>query len=92
MNTPPHQGQLVLKMGNLDLAAFCVRHAADLGSGLGQSPTQQAIVQTFLKNYDKVIVLCETRGRPRVWTRPEPHPAGDRTDLPQALRQRKCPV
>lgn len=41
-------------MGNLDLAAFCVKHAAELNAGLGQSPTQQAIVQTFLKNYDKV--------------------------------------
>ena len=51
------QGQLILKMGNLDLAAFCVKHAAELNAGLGQSPTQQAIVQTFLKNYDKVMPL-----------------------------------
>jgi hypothetical protein len=48
------QGQLVMKMGNLELAAFCVQHAADLNAGLGSSPTQQAIVQAFLKNYDKV--------------------------------------
>lgn len=34
----------------------CVyRHAAELNVGLGQSPTQQAIVQTFLKNYDQVM-------------------------------------
>ena len=42
-------------MGDLDLAAFCVKHAAELEEGLGQSPTQKAIVQSFLKNYDKVI-------------------------------------
>ena len=42
------------KMGDLELAAFCVRHAAELKDGLGQSPTQKAIVQSFLKNYDKV--------------------------------------
>ena len=35
------------------------RHAADLStdSSLGQMPTQQAVVQSFLKNYDKVSVL-----------------------------------
>lgn len=46
-------------MGNLELAAFCVRHAAELNAGLGNSPTQQAIVQTFLKNYDKVYTSCD---------------------------------
>ena len=44
------------KLGDLDLAAFCVKHAADLDEGLGQSPTQKAIVQSFLKNYDKVQI------------------------------------
>ncbi len=33
------------------------RHAAELNETLGQSPTQQAIVQSFLKNYDKVIAV-----------------------------------
>jgi len=35
------------------------RHAAELStdSSLGQMPTQQAVVQSFLKNYDKVSVL-----------------------------------
>ena len=45
---------MVLKTGNLELASYCVRHAADLNAALGGSPTQQAIVQTFLKNYSKV--------------------------------------
>lgn len=55
--THTFQGQLVHKLGQLDLAAFCVKHASELNSGLGQSPTQQAIVHSFLKNYDKVIDL-----------------------------------
>ncbi len=46
------------------------RHAAELNETLGQSPTQQAIVQSFLKNYDKVLVINVTfhidiRDRPR---------------------------
>ena len=49
------QGELVRKLGDLDLAAFCVKHAAELDEGLGQSPTQKAIVQSFLKNYDRAI-------------------------------------
>lgn len=53
------QGQLVLELGFLDLAGYCVRHASELGmttspTGFGGSPTQQAVVQSFLKNYDKV--------------------------------------
>ena len=51
------QGELVRKLGDLELAAFCVKHAAELDEGLGQSPTQKAIVQSFLKNYDKVIQI-----------------------------------
>ncbi|XP_064636762.1 uncharacterized protein LOC135493378 isoform X2 [Lineus longissimus] len=54
-----YRGFLLLKMGNLDLAGFCVRHAAELGStqanALSQNATQQAMVQAFLKNYDKAI-------------------------------------
>lgn len=57
------RGQLILELGNLDLAAFCVRHAAEIGgeggsgssSTFGDRPTQQAAVQSFLKNYDKAI-------------------------------------
>nr|KAG5709228.1 hypothetical protein BaRGS_017980 [Batillaria attramentaria] len=55
-----HEGQLVLELGNLELAAFCVRHASEIGQGgavsaFGDRPTQQAAVQSFLKNYDKAI-------------------------------------
>lgn len=56
------RGELVRKLGDLELAAFCVRHAAEREDGLGQSPTQKAIVQSFLKNYDKVS-LTSTSGR-----------------------------
>ncbi|KAJ8298279.1 hypothetical protein KUTeg_024810, partial [Tegillarca granosa] len=76
-----YRGQLVLEMGNLDLAAFCVRvftevqlvvlpyrHASELSSdsALGQMPTQQAVVQSFLKNYGKAIdaLLSATRVKP----------------------------
>ncbi|CAH1776552.1 unnamed protein product [Owenia fusiformis] len=60
------RGQMVLKLGNLELAAFCIRHASELGEGLGQSPTQQAIVQSFLKNYGKAIEILSkaTRVKP----------------------------
>ncbi|KAK2188117.1 hypothetical protein NP493_141g04003 [Ridgeia piscesae] len=54
------QGWMVLKTGNLELASYCVRHAADLNAALGGSPTQQAIVQTFLKNYSKAIEALQT--------------------------------
>ncbi|XP_061164225.1 uncharacterized protein LOC133173256 [Saccostrea echinata] len=66
-----YRGQLVLELGNLELAAFCVRmfevgretekekarHASEISSNasLGEMPTQQAVVQSFLKNYDKAI-------------------------------------
>ncbi|CAG2247704.1 Tetratricopeptide repeat protein 6 [Mytilus edulis] len=64
-------GQLVLEMGNLELAAFCVRsqdvmiHASELStdSSLGQMPTQQAVVQSFLKNYNKAIDALEAATR-----------------------------
>ncbi|XP_023933515.1 uncharacterized protein LOC106162457 [Lingula anatina] len=58
-----YRGQLVLEMGNLELAAFCVRHASELNAGLGQSPMQQAVVQSFLKNYDKAIGALESATR-----------------------------
>ncbi|KAK6173455.1 hypothetical protein SNE40_016901 [Patella caerulea] len=55
-----YRGQLILETGNLELAAFCVRQASELSvdttsNSLGERPTQQAIVQSFLKNYDKAI-------------------------------------
>ncbi|ELT94016.1 hypothetical protein CAPTEDRAFT_222812 [Capitella teleta] len=61
-----YRGQLVHKIGDLDLAAFCVKHASELNSGLGQSPTQQAIVHSFLKNYDKAIgaLVSATKVKP----------------------------
>ena len=40
-------------MGNLNLAAFCIRQLAELSGAVGQNPLQQAIVHTFLKNYDQ---------------------------------------
>ena len=46
-----------MKLGRLDLAAFCVRHAAALKTDLRGSAMQQAIVQMFLNNHDKVHVL-----------------------------------
>ena len=51
------QGQLLLKLGRLPLASYCIRQAAEMGEGLGQSATQQAIVQSFLANFDKVCRL-----------------------------------
>ena len=59
------QGQLVLELGQLDLAGFCVRHASEMGAEnpkqdtFGGSPTQQAVVQSFLKNYDKVCLFSK---------------------------------
>ncbi|XP_074650504.1 uncharacterized protein LOC141905524 isoform X2 [Tubulanus polymorphus] len=58
-----YRGYLVLKLGNLDLAAFCVQHAAELNVGLGQSPTQQAVVLSFLKQYDKAIEALQFAAR-----------------------------
>ncbi|XP_056011741.1 uncharacterized protein LOC125682590 isoform X3 [Ostrea edulis] len=78
-----YRGQLVLELGNLEMAAFCVRmfelgrqantqkvarHASEIGSNasLGEMPTQQAVVQSFLKNYDKAIeaLMAATRVKP----------------------------
>ncbi|XP_059155839.1 uncharacterized protein LOC131940934 [Physella acuta] len=63
-----YRGQLVLELGNLELAAFCVRHSSELGadnpnSTAGVSPTQQAIVQSFLKNYDKAVDALQQAAR-----------------------------
>uniref|UniRef100_A0A2C9LFL2 Uncharacterized protein n=1 Tax=Biomphalaria glabrata TaxID=6526 RepID=A0A2C9LFL2_BIOGL len=55
-----YRGHLVLKMGQLELAAFCVSHASELGiknpeKSFGGSASQQAVVHSFLNNFDKVI-------------------------------------
>ncbi|XP_071844864.1 uncharacterized protein [Apostichopus japonicus] len=50
-----YRGRVLLKMKNLELASFCVKHASGLSHGLGSSPTQQAAVQSFLQNYKKAI-------------------------------------
>ncbi|XP_052720831.1 uncharacterized protein LOC128192291 isoform X6 [Crassostrea angulata] len=63
-----YRGQLVLELGNLEMAAFCVKHASEMSSNssLGEMPTQQAVVQSFLKNYDKAIeaLNAATRVKP----------------------------
>uniref|UniRef100_A0A1I8F7H0 TPR_REGION domain-containing protein n=1 Tax=Macrostomum lignano TaxID=282301 RepID=A0A1I8F7H0_9PLAT len=57
-------------MGNLDMAAFCVRHSAAMNHGRrsaeGASPTQRALVLSFLGQFDEAIrVLAqEARFRP----------------------------
>ncbi|XP_041358343.1 uncharacterized protein LOC121375146 isoform X3 [Gigantopelta aegis] len=59
-----YRGQLVLEMGNMDLAAFCVRHAAVLNQDTSLSTAQQeAVVQSFLKNYDKAIEALVSAAR-----------------------------
>ncbi|CAG5115741.1 unnamed protein product, partial [Candidula unifasciata] len=66
-----YRGQYLLELGNHDLAAFCVHHSAQMSldnssDAFGESPTQQAVVQTFLKNYDKAIEVLNlaTRTKP----------------------------
>ncbi|XP_078324094.1 uncharacterized protein LOC111124594 isoform X6 [Crassostrea virginica] len=63
-----YRGQLVLELGNLEMAAFCVKHASEMSSNssLGEMPTQQAVVQSFLKNYEKAIeaLIAATRVKP----------------------------
>ncbi|XP_012943224.1 uncharacterized protein LOC101857057 [Aplysia californica] len=63
-----YRGQLVLELGHLDLAGFCVRHASELGmdnptNTFGGSPTQQAVVQSFLKNYEKAVDALQQASR-----------------------------
>jgi hypothetical protein len=47
-------------MGNLQLTAFCIRQLAELSGAVGQNPMQQAIVHTFLKNYDQVSFMLHS--------------------------------
>ncbi|XP_071786267.1 uncharacterized protein [Asterias amurensis] len=58
-----YRGEILLEMKNLELASFCVRHAAELSHGLGSSATQQAAVQSFLHNYAKAISVLSTAAR-----------------------------
>lgn len=60
------RGKLLLEQNKLEFASFHVRQAADLNRGLGASATQQAVVQSFLKNYDQAIEVLEraTRSKP----------------------------
>ncbi|WAR00024.1 TTC6-like protein [Mya arenaria] len=64
-----YRGQLLLELGQLDLAAFCVKHASEISNdvSMGQRPTQQAVVHSFLKNYDKAIdaLMLSTRSNPK---------------------------
>ena len=48
------QGDLVHKAGDLTLAMYCLKHMSELDVGEGQNPVQQSVMQSFLKNYDKV--------------------------------------
>ncbi|XP_077983613.1 uncharacterized protein LOC144438458 [Glandiceps talaboti] len=65
-----HRGKILLEMKNLELASFCVRHAAELSEGLGVSPTQQAAVFSFLQEYSKATdaLAAASRVRPTVPT------------------------
>ncbi|XP_038063059.1 uncharacterized protein LOC119733763 isoform X2 [Patiria miniata] len=58
-----YRGEILLEMKNLELASFCVKHAAALSHGLGSSATQQAAVQSFLHNYPKAIEVLSTAAR-----------------------------
>ncbi|XP_078601975.1 uncharacterized protein LOC144876496 isoform X1 [Branchiostoma floridae x Branchiostoma japonicum] len=66
------RGQLLLQMKNLELASFCVRHASELKDGLGASSTQQAVVQSFLKQHDKAVETmaqaCRVKPSPQMYT------------------------
>ncbi|KAK3699161.1 hypothetical protein QZH41_011884 [Actinostola sp. cb2023] len=60
------RGKLLLEQKKLDLASYHVKQAAKLNQGLGASATQQAVVQSFLKNFDLAIKVLDraTRVRP----------------------------
>ncbi|XP_078682864.1 uncharacterized protein LOC144917111 isoform X2 [Branchiostoma floridae x Branchiostoma belcheri] len=66
------RGQLLLQMKNLELASFCVQHASELKDGLGASSTQQAVVQSFLKQHDKAVETmaqaCRVKPSPQMYT------------------------
>ncbi|XP_031569552.1 uncharacterized protein LOC116304042 [Actinia tenebrosa] len=60
------RGKVLLEQNKMDLASYHVRQAAKLNQGLGASATQQAVVQSFLKNFDQAIEVLEraTRVKP----------------------------
>ncbi|XP_014340070.1 uncharacterized protein TTC6 [Latimeria chalumnae] len=49
------RGQYLYEMKKLDLASFCIQHAAEMNQALGSSPIQQAAVHSFLQNHNKAI-------------------------------------
>eukprot|EP00118_Oscarella_pearsei_P015724 m.143590 g.143590 ORF g.143590 m.143590 type:complete len:1883 (+) comp38394_c1_seq23:49-5697(+) len=56
-----YRGKLLLRKGQLEKAAAHVRHAADLDkASLGASVMQQAVVESFLHNYDQAISLIDS--------------------------------
>ncbi|XP_077968120.1 uncharacterized protein LOC120326538 [Styela clava] len=66
------RGQLLLQLGELKLAGFCVRHIATLGEGIvSTSATQQAVVQSFLKNHDIAVnsltAACKVKPVPHMY-------------------------
>lgn len=66
------RGQLLLQLGDLNLAGFCVRHISTFGEGIvSTSATQQAVVQSFLKNHDVAIeglgAACRVKPLPHMY-------------------------
>jgi len=51
----PVQGYILCQLGEMDLAMFCIRQLAQLGVN-NMSVCQQALVHSFLRNYDKVHI------------------------------------
>ncbi|XP_014672870.1 PREDICTED: uncharacterized protein LOC106813278 [Priapulus caudatus] len=48
-----YRGDLLFELGDLELARFCIEQAAELNLGLRNSPSQEAVVQSFLGNHAK---------------------------------------
>nr|XP_009860033.2 uncharacterized protein LOC100175887 [Ciona intestinalis] len=64
------RGKLLLQLRKLKLAAFCVRHIATLEKGfVSTSPTQQAVVQSFLGNHTAAVESLSSACR----LKPKPH-------------------
>ncbi|CAK8677862.1 unnamed protein product [Clavelina lepadiformis] len=66
------RGRLLLQLKKLKLAAFCVRHIATLEKGfVSTSPTQEAVVQSFLGSHtaavDSLSVACRTKPVPHMY-------------------------
>ena len=48
------QGHILCRLGDMDLAMSCIHQLAQLDVN-NMSACQQALVHSFLKNYDKVL-------------------------------------